>query len=274
MMGLADYKHGSGRKKSVNKSKSLSKALQLRNRAEIALQRALKSNYCLNGQQRNNIVDMLADYYSKIPFEALVWNKYQVKNCVIESIMTLNQNFNPYSARKAYELIEAMLTYLITLPWHVEFRRICTYSGTFKTYINAPLVEAESILMAAGYEKIPGQPMQYTIPDNKMPQVDQTESVISVILDCLLAQVIMTNLIEVFEACYTLSNQPSELRPACPVNCDSWIKSYMKERSLDAPDINNDAINLILNNLTNSIARIDLDAKSNADTSWPQARKL
>lgn len=262
MMTLANYGIGSSKQKDPNSAKVLSKSLQIRTRAEVLLKQQLKSHHRITIDKRNEILNLISDYYSRLPFNLVIWNKYQTKQSIIDSILLLDSKFNPYRAREAFRLIETMLINLVQLPWHKEFRKIYTYSGQFRLSISEPLVGIEDVLHAAGFQESKECSMHLILPDDKMPQVDDGESVTSVIFDCLVAQVVYTNIIEVFENCFK-SKQFEE--NSNNINHYSWIQAYFRERSLHTTERACSNIQELLNNLTNYMSKIDFSAiKSSA----------
>lgn len=266
MMTLANYGIGSSKQKDPNSAKVLSRSLQIRNRAEQALRQCLKSHYRVTVDKRNDIMASLTDYYSRIPFNVVIWNKYQVKQCIIDSISVLDVRFDPYKAREAFKTIETMLLNLTYLPWHSEFRTIYTYSGQFQLLVSKPLVEPETVLEAAGFQRSPDCHLHLVLVNDKMPQVDDSESVTSVLFDCMLAQVVLSNIIEVYEnICRTSKLEPIQ---SSEINGYSWIREYFRERSHHTTEKACSNIQEILNNLANNLARLEtIQYKSNSGPS-------
>lgn len=256
-MTLANYGIGSSKQKDPNSAKVLSKSLQIRTRAEVLLKQQLKSHYRINFDKRNEILNLIRDYYSRLPFNLVIWNKYQTKQSIIDSILLLDSKFNPYRAREAFKLIEIMLINLVQLPWHKEFRKIYTYSGQFRLSISEPLIGIDDVLKAAGFNESKECLMHLVLPDDKMPQVDDGESVTGVIFDCLVAQVIFTNIIEVLENCCK-SKQFDE--NFTNLNHYSWIQAYFRERSQHTTERACSNIQELLNNLTNYLSKLDFSA--------------
>lgn len=270
-MTLANYGIGSSRHRDPNSAKVLSKSLQIRNRAELLLKQHLKAHFRTSSEEkRNDILCQISDYYSRIPFNVVIWNKYQTKQCIIDSIQLLDSKFNPYKARDSFRMVEKMLINLVYLPWHTEFRKIFTYSGQFNLSISKPLIGIEEVFKAAGFECDNQDPLHLVLPDDRMPQIDDGESVLSVIFDCLLAQVVMTNIIDIFESnCLrTMSkNQLSELIEYIKsdndmMNCYSWIQAYFRERSIQITDKATSHVQELLNNMVNFMSKVDT-SKSN-----------
>lgn len=231
MMTLANYGIGSGKQKDRNQEKILSKSLQIRNKAELSLKQHLKNHHRLLEEKGIEIQNTIKDYYSRIPFDAVIWNKYQTKQCIIDSILLLDTKFNPYRAKDAFRLVEEMLINLVYLPWHPEFRTIHLYSGLFRSSISEQLVNIEEVLRAAGYEFCTNNPMHLVLPEDKMPQVDDGESVTGVIFDCMLAQVICADIINVFESCAKAAKLTID-GGQTDIEIDySWIQAYLTERS-------------------------------------------
>lgn len=257
-MTLANYGLGSSRRKDPNSAKVLSKCLQIRNRSELLLKQNLKSYYRINNDKRVEIFNLINDYYSRIPFNMLIWNKYQTKQCIIDSILLLDTDFNPYKARDAFKYIEKMLINLVYLPWHKEFRKIYTYSGLYRLNVSEPLIGVEEILKAAGFEQSKDCLMHLVLPEDKMPQTDDGESVTSVIFDCMVAQVVCSDIVDIFENFSKMSKQPSHLM--CEVNCYSWIQAYFRERSHQTTDIACSNIQDLLNNITNHLSKLDISS--------------
>lgn len=247
-MMLANYGSGSSKQKNPNSAKILSKSLQIRTRAEVMLKQQLKSHYRINTDKRNEILNLISDYYSRIPFDLVIWNKYQTKQSIIDSILLLESKFNPYKAREAFKLLETMLINLVQLPWHSEFRKIHTYSGNFRLSITEPLIGIDDVLNAAGFQVSEECSMHLVLPNDKMPQVDDGESVTSVIFDCFLAQIVCTNIIEVFENCLKSRQLDREF---ININQFSWIQAYFRERSQQTTERACSNIQYLLNNLTN-----------------------
>lgn len=255
MMTLANYGLGSSKRKDPNSAKVLSKSLQIRNRSELLLKQHLKSYYRINNDKRTEIINSINDYYSRIPFNMVIWNKYQTKQCIIDSILLLDTEFNPYKARDAFKHIEKMLINLVYLPWHKEFRKIYTYSGLYRLSVSEPLIGVEEIFKVAGFEQSRDCPMHLVLPDDKMPQTDDGESVTSVIFDCMVAQVVCSDIIDIFENSCKMSKQPGNMNSE--VNCYSWIQAYFRERSQQTTEIACSNIQDLLNNLTNHLSRVD-----------------
>lgn len=256
MMTLANYGIGSSKTKDSNSAKVLSKSLQIRNRAELMLKQHLKSYFRVTTEKRNEIFSLINDYYSRIPFNVLIWNKYQTKQCIVDSILIKNTKFNPYKARQAFRLVEQMLINLVYLPWHKEFRKIYTYSGQYRLQISEPTIDIEEVLKAAGFEQTPECKMVFFLPDNRMPQVDDGESVTSVIFDCMVAQVVLTNIIEIFDNCCKQAKQCQE--SMTDINYYSWIQAYFRERSQQTTERACTNIQELLNNITNHLSKTDL----------------
>lgn len=257
MMTLSNYGFGFSKHKDSNSVKVLSKSLQIRNRAELALKQQLKNRFKLTPDKRNDIIHSLVEYYSRLPFNVVIWNKYQTKHCINDSIF-LDSKFNPYKAKEAFRLVEEMLINLVHLPWHNEFHKIYTYSGHYRQNINAPLIGVEEVFKAAGFEESPDCSMHLILPDGKMPQVDDSEAVFSVIFDCMIAQVICLDIIDVFEnICKT-----SKLNAAnyCDsVNCYPWIQNYFKERTDQITDRACNSIQESLNIMSVQLTKLDLN---------------
>lgn len=256
MMTLANYGIGSSKQKDPNSAKVLSKSLQVRTRAELMLKQHLKSHFRVTNDKRNEIFNLINDYYSRIPFNVLIWNKYQTKQCIIDSILLLDSRFNPYKAREAFRLIEKMLINLVYLPWHKEFRRIHTYSGQYRLSISDPLLGVEELFRAAGFRPSTDSSMELVLPETKMPQVDDAESVTGVIFDCMIAQVVCTNIIEVFDNCCKQAKHCEEVMK--DINYYSWIQAYFRERSHQTTERACTNIQELLNNLTNHLSKLDL----------------
>lgn len=257
MMTLANYGLGSSRQKDLNSAKALSKSLQIRNRAELSLKQCLKAHYRVIDEKRVEILNSIKEYYSRVPFNVVIWNKYQTKQCVIDSILLLDSKFNPYKARDAFKIVEEMLINLVYLPWHQEFRRIYTYSGQFRLKVSDPLIGIEEVLKAAGFEqKSAPSVMHLILPEDKMPQTDDGESVTGVIFDCMIAQVILTDIIDVFETCLKQSKQSDEQLME-EVNCYSWIQTYFQERCHQITDRACSNIQELLNNITNHLSKLE-----------------
>lgn len=255
-MTLANYGIGSSRHKDPNSAKALSKSLQIRNRAEMSLKQCLKSHYRLTGDKRNEILNSIKDYYSRVPFNVIIWNKYQTKQCIVDSILLLDSKFNPYKAKEAFKTVEKMLVNLVYLPWHREFRKIYTYSGQFRLIVSEPLIGIEEVFKAAGFKPESNFYMHLVLPDDKMPQTDDGESVTSVIFDCMIAQVVFANIIEVFENCCKASRMPGD-HLLSEVNCYSWIQAYFRERSHQTTQHACSNIQELLNNITNHLSRLE-----------------
>lgn len=265
MMTLANYGLGSNRQKDPNSAKVLSKSLQIRNRAEMLLKQQLKTHYRISNDKRTEILNLISDYYSRIPFYLVIWNKYQTKQSIIDSILLLDTKFNPYKAREAFKLIEVMLTNLVHLPWHKEFRKICTYSGQFRLSISESLIGIEEVFKAAGFKNSAENPMHLILPDSRMPQVDDSESVTGVIFDCLMAQIICNNIIEVFENLCKSKQQIDE--NVININLYSWIQCYFRERSQHTTERACSNIQELLNNVSNHLSKLDFSAiKSTAQS--------
>lgn len=255
MMTLANYGLGSSKRKDPNSAKVLSKSLQIRNRSELLLKQHLKSYYRINNDKKTEILNSINDYYSRIPFNMVIWNKYQTKQCIIDSILLLDTEFNPYKARDAFKYIERMLINLVYLPWHKEFRKIYTYSGLYRLGVSEPLIGVEEIFKVAGFEQSRDCPMHLILPDDKMPQIDDGESVTSVIFDCMVAQVVCSDIIDIFENSCKMSKQSASM--ISEVNCYPWIQPYFRERSQQTTEIACSNIQDLLNNLTNHLSKFD-----------------
>lgn len=256
MMTLANY--GFGRHKDVNLPKFLSKSLQIRNRAELALKQSLKTHYRVSPDRRNEIIYSVTEYYSRLPFNVVIWNKYQSKQCLNDSLFS-NPKFNPYKAKEAFRIIEEMLINLVYLPWHQEFRRIYTYSGYYKLHIDEPLIGAERILKAAGFQESSTCALHLVLPDDKMPQVDDGECVTGIIFDCMMAQVICSDIIDVFEnLCKAAKLQVSEYSSF--VNSYPWIQGYFRERTDQTSERACQIVHDLLNGLTNHLIKLDVKA--------------
>lgn len=236
MMTLANIGLDFTRHKDSSSAKTLSKSLQIRNRAELSLEQCLKTHFKIINEKRNSIIELISDYYSRIPFDMIIWNKYQIKQCIIDSILLLDTKFDPYKAREAFRLIEAMLINLVQLPWHQEFRKIQTYSGEFVMSINQPLIDVVEVFKAAGFKHIPGEDQSHLLlPETMLPSEDDSESVKGVIFDCLVAQVVLTNIIEVYENCAKAAKQP--LDKSSHFSHRSWIQSYFRERCYQTTEV-------------------------------------
>lgn len=247
MMTLANIGLDFTRHKDSNSAKTLGKSLQIRNRAELSLEQCLKTHYKITDEKRNSIMDLISDYYSRVPFEMVIWNKYQVKQCIIDSILLLDSKFNPYKARDAFKLIEAMLVNLVHLPWHQEFRTIRTYSGGFVESISTPLVDVVEVFKAAGFQAAQSNTV-LLLPESMLPLRDDSESVTGVIFDCLVAQVVMNNIIEVCENCLKAAKQTSD--KVGHINPLSWIQSYFRERCYQTTETACSKIQDTLNEVT------------------------
>ena len=149
MMTLANYGIKSNKYKDPISAKSLNKSLQIRNRAESSLKHCLKTLHRITKDKRNDIIGGIEEYYSRVPFNVVVWNTTQTKQCVLDSIVSSNHDFNPYKARKAFQTIEEMLINLEYLPWHKEFTKIFLYSGGFRHTVGEPLIGSEDVLRSA-----------------------------------------------------------------------------------------------------------------------------
>lgn len=266
-MTLANY--GLGKSKDVNPAKVLSKALQIRVKAEFLLHQHLKTNSKLNDEKRLEIINLLKDYYSKIPFNSITWNKYQTKQCLVETIFTFDHKFNPYKTRDAFACIEQMLINLVHLPWLKEFYRIYLYSGKFRLCISEHIFDVEQIFLEAGYEYQEANPWHLVFPSDKLPSKDETESVLSVIFDCLMAGLVCNNIIEVYESnCkHHVKTSPLALSMSFGgedcyphINHYSWIQSYFKERCLQTTDVAAANIQELLNNISNHLASLSISA--------------
>ena len=190
MMTLANYGLRSNQDKDPTSAKALNKSFQVRNKAETLLKQCIKSYYHIPVDKRNEILDITRDYYRRVPFDLLIWNHDEVKQCIVDSILLLDIRFDPYKAAAAFNKVEEMLVNLVKLPWHEEFRRIYTYSGQFRMVVSDPLFGVEDVLAAAGYtsDTSDNQPMHLYLPDSKMPQKDDGKSITGLLFDCLLAQ--------------------------------------------------------------------------------------
>lgn len=256
MMTLANYGIKSSKYKDPISAKSLNKSLQIRNRAESSLKHCLKTFHRVPKDKRNDIIGALEEYYSRVPFNVLVWNTNQTKQCVENSILSLDYDFNPYRAREAFRTIEEMLINLEYLPWHKEFTKIFTYSGGFKHTISDPLADAESVLKAAGFEQeSDDRPMHLVIHPKGAQQVERFELIAHVIFDCMLAQVIMSDIIDVFENCCKASKTAPSQVPNNEINCYTWIQHYFRERSHQISEKACSSIQELLNNITNHLTK-------------------
>lgn len=254
MMTLANYGLKSSKHKDPNSTKSLSKSLQIRNRAESAFKQCLWTHFRLPDDKRSDILSSLEEYYARVPFNVVIWNKFQSKQCTLDSI--LDSNFNPYKARQAFRVVEEMLTNLIHMPWHKEFSKISTYSGRFRHIVSNPLIGAEEIFKAAGFEHGPRDSrMNLVLPDTALPQNDEIQGVASVIFDCLLAQVILSDVINVFEGCCKSLKQNTNELAHDKINCYSWIQAYFRERSHQTTDKARASIQELLNNVSGQLGR-------------------
>lgn len=261
MMTLANIGFDFTKHKDSNSAKTLGKSLQIRNRAELSLEQCLKTHYRISDEKRNSIIELIHDYYSRIPFEMVIWNKYQVKQCIIDSILLLDTKFDPYKARDAFKLIEEMLINLVYLPWHQEFRKIRTYSGEFVRSISGPLVDVVEVFKAAGFKYQPGQfNTHLLLPESMLPLRDDSESVTGVIFDCLVAQVVLTNIIEVYENCLKAAKQTND--KVSHINPCSWIQSYFRERCYQTTELACNKIHDILNEVTIMLSRNENSASS------------
>lgn len=256
MMTIANYAIGSNKQKDRNVDKILSKSLQIRNRAEHALKQNLKAHYRLTDEKRQDILNQVRDYYSRIPLDSLIWNKYQTKQCIIDSILLLDTRFNPYKAREAFKLVEKMLINLVYLPWHSEFRKIHLYSGLFRMAVSEPLIGIEEVFKAAGFVTSPATTMHLYLPDNKMPQVDDGESVTSVIFDTILAQAVCSDMINVFESSCKAAKSTIEGSHIYDSLSHSWLQAFLSERCQETTERASTKLQDLLRDLTNHISRI------------------
>lgn len=253
MMTLANYGLKSNKHKDPNSAKSLSKSLQIRNRAELAMKQCLRTHYKLPYDKRNDIINSLDEYYARVPFNVVIWNKFQTKQCIVDSVLLLDSNFNPYKARQAFKAVEDMLINLIYLPWHEEFTKISTYSGRFRYVISSHLIGIEEVFKAAGFKPGPVDSIiDLVLPDDGLPQNDESQSVASVIFDCMLAQVILTDVISIFESCCKSLKQSLSDED---INCYSWIQAYFRERSHQITDKARSCIQELLNNISNHLTK-------------------
>lgn len=253
MMTLANIGLDFTRHKDSNSAKTLSKSLQIRNRAELSLEQCLKTHFKITSEKRSSIMESINDYYSRIPFEMVIWNKYQVKQCIIDSIL-LDSKFDPYKAREAFRLIEAMLINLVQLPWHQEFRKIRTYSGEFVMSISEPLVDVVEVFKAAGFKNQSNEPQSHLLlPETMLPPRDDSESVKGVLFDCLVAQVVLTNIIEIYENCVRAAKQTSD--KISHINHCSWIQSYFRERCYQTTEHACAKVQDLLNEVTSLLAK-------------------
>jgi len=251
MMTLAKYGIGSSKQKDSKSARVLSKSLQIRNNAESTLKQSLKAHFKVKSEKRLEILNSISDYYSRIPFDVVIWNKYQTKQCIIDSILLLDYKFNPYRARDAFMHVERMLTNLVHLPWHREFRRIHTYSGLYRLSICDPLIGIEEVFKAAGFRESKECVMHLVLPDDKMPQIDDGESVTGVIFDCMLAQIVLSDIVDVFE-------KSSKRRDEASTEVsNSWIQAYFRKRSQQTSDNACSSIQGILSNISNNLYRTD-----------------
>lgn len=258
MMTLANYGLKGGRHKDPNSAKAISKSIQVRNKAETLLKQTLKVYHRIPEDKESEIIELLQDYYGKIPYESVVWNKVQSKQCIVDSILLLDTRFNPYKARRAFKKIRQMLNNLHHLPWHKEFRRIYTYSGEFRMIVSDPLIGVEDILSAAGYTNDdPEQPMHLVLGDNRMPQLDSGESVTSIIFDCMMAEVIFDEIIRIFEDCLKFLKHPIPMIYDDVINHNSWIQDYFHTRYRSTMDKARSDIQSQLINLTSFFSKLD-----------------
>jgi hypothetical protein len=256
MMTLANYGIKSNKYKDPISAKSLNKSLQIRNRTESTLKHCMKTFHRLPKDKRNDIVGAIEEYYSRVPFNVLVWNTNQTKQCVVDSILSLEYGFNPYKAKKAFRTIEQMLTNLEYLPWHKEFTKIFTYSGGFKHNVSDPLVDADNVFKAAGFEQESDEcPLHLVIHPTGSSQAERSDLLSQVIFDCMLAQVIMGDIIDVFENCCKTSKMaPNEVK-SDQINCYTWIQHYFRERSHQISEKACSNIQELLNNVTNHLMK-------------------
>lgn len=254
-MTLANYGIGFNKHKDTNFTKVLSKCLQIRNRAELAFKQCLKNRYKTTPEKRNEFIQSIAEYYSRLPFNVVIWNKYQTKQCINDSIF-LNPDFNPYKAKEAFRLVEEMLINLVWLPWHQEFKKIHTYSGHYRLFVSGPLIGIEEVFKAAGFQESFDCPLHLLIPEDKMPQVDEGECVTSVIFDCMIAQVVCSDIIDVFEnVCRT---SKLHINDYCDyISRYQWIQRYFRERVDQTSDRACHSIQDLLNDLANHLMRPD-----------------
>ena len=202
-------------------------------------------------------MNSIRDYYSRVPFEVVIWNKYQTKKCILDTISRAREAnpFNPYKVRAAFKRIEKMLENLVALPWHKEFRRIQTTSGLFKLEINGPLSSVEEIFEGAGFQMV--CPRQLVLPEEKMPQKDDGEGVLSTIFDLLVAQVVLDDIIEILErSCPKIKSQ-NETNLDENANCYSWIYAYFQERTHTTTERSCANIQQLLNNVTNNLSKVE-----------------
>lgn len=130
----------------------------------------------------------------------------------------------------------------------------------FRLVVSDPLIGVEEIFKAAGFEQESREaPMHLILPPNKMPQTDDGESVTSVIFDCLIAQVVLNNIIEIFENCCKASRQPGEHLKG-EVNCFSWIQNYFRERTHYTNERACSNIQHQLNDITDHLSRLEFSA--------------
>lgn len=256
MMTLANYAIGAGKQKDRNVDKNLNKSLQIRNRAEHTLKHLLKTHHKLTDEKSLEILALTKEYYSRLPLDSLIWNKYQTKQCIIDSVLLLDTGFNPYKAREAFKLVEKMLINLVYLPWHPEFREIHLYSGLFRMSISEPLIGAEEVFKAAGFVTSSNSVMHLYLPDDKMPQADDGESITSVIFDSILAQTVCSDMISVFESCCKAAKISSDGSQIYDSLSYSWLRAYIAERSQETTERVCCKLQDLFRDLTTNLTRV------------------
>lgn len=230
---------------------------QTRNRVELSLKQTLRSRFSLDSEQKQDILESIFDYTTRVPLKAIIWNKHSAKKCIEEAVFT-DAEFNPYHVKEAFQSIEDMLINLIQFPWHNEFRKIFIYSGHFRHHLCDSLNNIEDVLKSAGYQVSTDCPMHLILPSVRLPEHDNGECVANTIFDCYIAQALCCELIDVFEnSCRRI--KMLAIRNYCDhVNSYPWLKKYFTMR-LDY-DFRSTLDNLdeLFCDLSSHLSRLDL----------------